>query len=110
MSVAATDASDDLPIKDEIYNLQRAANRCRVSRETVLDWIDIGLRAFPLGNSKEYRARDYVILEEWLVDFFRAKGVVNRKVLPTTKEKILEGIPPRRAKYNRDEPIGPKPY
>ena len=101
---------EKLDIKDEIYNLERAADRCSVTRQVVLDWIDLGLRAFPLGNAKEYRARDFVILEEWLVDFFRAKGIVARKVDMTPREKQLEGATPRREKFTRDEPIGPKPY
>ncbi len=99
----------ELDVKDEIYNLERTAERCRVPKDTVLDWIDAGLRAFPLGSSKQYRARDYIILEEWLLDFFRAKGVVDRKAASIQKEKAASPPAARREKYNRDEPLGPRP-
>lgn len=90
-----------------IYNLDSAAERCHVKRELILDWIDLGLRAFPLGSAVQYRARDYIILEEWLVDFFRNRGVVSaaaKKFQATEKRKDRKP-----AGVTDDQPLGPRP-
>jgi hypothetical protein len=102
-AVGQTEGATQAPI----YNLEGAAERCGVKREQVLDWIDLGLRAFPLGSAMQYRARDYIILEEWLVDFFRAHGTVSKhaeknKVVARRKDRRPVGV-------TRDKPIGPCP-
>ena len=95
-------------VRDDIYNLDSAAKRCRVTKDQVIKWIASGLRAFPLGESTEYRARDYVILEEWLLDFFRGRGVVTgssaEKSKGDTKKKdrAARGV-------TQDQPLGPRP-
>jgi hypothetical protein len=95
-------------LRDDIYNLETAARRCRVSKEQVLDWIDRGLRVFPLGDSMTYRARDYIILEEWLLDFFRSHGGVVRKA-GTQDEKVVKPRGNQTKGRNRDQPLGPRP-
>lgn len=96
-------------VRDTIYNLEMAAQRCRVTKDQVIEWIKGGLRAFPLGDSMHYRARDFVILEEWLLDFFRGRGVVapgndkpDKKGSGKKKEAKPKGV-------TRDEPLGPRP-
>jgi hypothetical protein len=104
--------SEPVPdVRDDIYNLEAAARRCRVSTDQIRDWIDQGLRAFPIGESIKYRARDYVILEEWLLDFFRGRGGLVRKTADGAdkarddpKKKTARGGTP-----NRDQPLGPCP-
>jgi hypothetical protein len=104
---AAPKASEPV-IRDDIYNLDTAAARCRVKREQILDWIDMGLRCFPLGNALQYRARDYIILEEWLLDFFRMRGTVTelgKKSLAAQKRRM-----PKPSGVTEDQPLGPRPY
>jgi hypothetical protein len=100
-------SDESAPVRDDIYNLETAASRCRVSKDQVIKWIGLGLRAFPLGESVEYRARDYVILEEWLLDFFRGRGVVTPggekgKAADRKKESKPKGV-------TKDQPLGPRP-
>lgn len=96
--------------RDDIYNLETAAKRCRVSVKQILDWIDQGLRAFPIGESIKYRARDYVILEEWLLDFFRSRGGILKKSEATDKSaEAPKKKGARETSRNRDQPLGPCP-
>lgn len=108
---AADQPSGTAGVRDDIYNLETAARRCRVSVKQVLDWIDLGLRAFPIGESVKYRARDYVILEEWLLDFFRSRGGILKKSLEGAERPgdSAKKKGSRSSSRNPDQPLGPCP-
>lgn len=87
-------------MNEPIYHLDTAAERCGVSRETILSWIARGLRAFPLGHSTEYRPRDFLIREVWLLDFLDAMAQVEpksdeipKRKLPRIVSRPLVGMP-----------------
>ena len=99
-------------MNEPIYNLESASEWCRVSRETILSWIDRGMRAFPLGESSKYRSRDYLIRETWLIDFWESHSQVARPT-PKTPEvqapKTTSGRRGRRPAPDKRYPLGPCP-
>lgn len=93
-------------IMDErIYHLDGVAKRCGVTRDTVLDWIERGLRAFPLGNGEVYRPRDYLIREGWVLDFLDAHSVTRRPPMPAEPESKRRPRRPRNG--NATDPANP---
>jgi hypothetical protein len=64
------------------------------------------LRAFPLGNSTEYRARDYLILDRWILEFLEDNSVTRAKKSPddVDSDKPSRRQPAEGVKSNEPEP------
>ncbi|MBU6428784.1 MAG: hypothetical protein KGR26_07240 [Cyanobacteria bacterium REEB65] len=100
--------------QEQIYNLESVAELCGVTRETVVSWIERGLRAFQLGSPTKYRPRDYLIRQTWLIDFLDAHSRVSIANRDASPETAPETIVPRRERPRRparanDDLIGPRP-
>jgi excisionase family DNA binding protein len=99
----------DVYIPEPIYNLDRAAERCGVSRDTVAEWVrERGMRAFPLGNSVERRPRDYLILERWLIEYLETNSVAGVRKPIEIVDPLVE-MKKRRYRGSNDSPLGPCP-
>ena len=95
-------------IPEPIYNLDSAAKRCGVSRETVAEWVrERGMRAFPLGKADYYRHRDYLILDRWLIEFLQSHSVAGRR----DSSDEIDPIASTKRGYRgpRSSPLGPCP-
>jgi hypothetical protein len=97
-------------IESVILNLDKAAEKCGVTRLTVRTWIDRGMRAFPLGTDGRYHARDYLIREEWLIEFLEANAIRRNRAAAAeepVRKKARRPSAPR--KSPADDWLGPCP-
>ena len=103
------------PPSDPILTVDEAAAHARVSRATILDWIDHrGLRATPIGRPGRRGPRNYILFRSWVDACVQS----NAEYTPPAAGSVESAPPapprparkaPMRASDGPEGPLGPRP-